>query len=58
MTLTELIKELQEMQSYTDEVHIGTDSFYLSEIEGIEMNTYEGHPLGVIIRMKKDDTTN
>ena len=55
MTLTELIKELQEMQSYTDEVHIGTDSFYLSEIEGIEMNTYEGQPLGVIIRTKKDD---
>ena len=55
MTLTELIKELQKMQGYTDEVHIGTDSFYLSEIEGVEMNTYEGQPLGVIIRMKKDD---
>ena len=55
MTLTELIKELQEMQGYTDEVHIGTDSFYLSEIKGVEMNTYEGQPLGVIIRMKKDD---
>ena len=58
MTLTELIKELQEMQGYTDEVHIGTGSFYLSEIKGVEMNTYEGQPLGVIIRMKKDDTTN
>ena len=55
MTLTELIKELQEMQGYTDEAHIGTDSFYLSEIKGVEMNTYEGQPLGVIIRMKKDD---
>ena len=54
MTLIELIKELQEMQGYTDEVHIGTASFYLSEIEGIEMNTYEGQPLGVIIRMKKE----
>lgn len=54
MTLTELIKELQEMQGYTDEVHIGTDSFYLNEIEGVEMNTYEGQPLGVIIRMKKE----
>lgn len=54
MTLTQLIKELQEMQEWTDEVYIGDGSFYLHDIEGLEMNTYEGQPLGVIIRMKKE----
>ena len=42
MTLTQLIKELQEMQEWTDEVQIGDGSFYLQDIEGLEMNTYEG----------------
>lgn len=53
MTLTQLIKELQEMQEWTDEVQIGDGSFYLHDIEGLEINTYEGQPLGVIIRLKK-----
>ncbi len=50
-----LIKELQELSSYTDEVLVSTGGFILSDIEGLEINHFEGEPLSVIIRVKMED---
>jgi hypothetical protein len=55
MNIHKLIKELQELSSYTDEVLVSTGGFVLSEIEGLEANHFEGEPLNVIIRVKKGD---
>lgn len=55
MNIHVLIKELQELSGYTDEVLVSTGGFILSEIEGLEVNHFEGEPLSVIIRVKKDD---
>lgn len=54
MTLAQLIKELQQMQEWTDDVGIADGSFRLHDNGSIEMNTYEGQPLGVSIRMRKE----
>ena len=55
MNIHKLIKELQELSGYTDEVLVSTGGVILSDIEGLEINHFEGEPLSVIIRVKKDD---
>ena len=55
MNIQALIKELQDLSGYTDEVLVSAGGFILSDIEGLEMNHFEGEPLSVIIRVKMDE---
>ena len=55
MNIHDLIKELKGLSGYADEVLVSTGGFVLSEIEGLEINHFEGEPLSVIIRVKKDE---